>query len=157
MTGDEASVSVLVRVPPADAFRLFTEDINQWWRSGVKYRAGAKGRSVLHLEAGVGGRLFESLDDGSVIQTGTVRLWEPPHHLVLEWRAMNFVAGEKTEVEVRFDPSPSGTLVSVKHRGFSHLRPDHPVRHGLETTAFIRMRALWWGDLMSSLRALADP
>ncbi len=34
--GDEASVSVLVKVPPASAFRSFTEDLDQWWRSGMK-------------------------------------------------------------------------------------------------------------------------
>jgi len=54
-------------------------------------------------------------------------------------------------------PSPSGTLVTVTHRGFASLRPDHPVRHGEEVPAFIRMMALWWGDLLTSLREHVAP
>ncbi len=103
--------------------------------------------------------MFESIESGAgpkVIQTGTVLTWEPPSRLVLEWRGVNFAPNEKTEVEVRFEPSPSGTLVTVTHRGFSHLRPDHPVRHGQDTVAFSRSLGLWWGDLMTSLREHAE-
>lgn len=57
-----------------------------------------------------------------------------------------------TEVEVTFDPSPSGTLVTVTQRGWAAIRPDHPARHGLEVPAFIRMMGMWWGDLMTSMR-----
>jgi uncharacterized protein YndB with AHSA1/START domain len=150
--GDQARVSVLVTVPPAVAFRAFTEEIDQWWRRGVKYRAG---RGIIHLEAGVGGRLFESVETPKgprIFETGRVTSWEPPSRLVFEWRGVNFEPAEKTEVEVMFEPSPSGTLVTVTHRGWSALRPDHPVRHGLDVMGFIRMMGLWWADLLSSLR-----
>jgi hypothetical protein len=53
---------------------------------------------------------------------------------------------------VRFEPSRSGTLVTVRHAGWSALPPDHPVRHGLTGAEFSRMIGLWWGDLMASLR-----
>jgi uncharacterized protein YndB with AHSA1/START domain len=152
--GDRALVSVLVKLPPSEAFRVFTEEIDAWWRGGLKYRIG-KQRSVVHLEPKLGGRLFESFETGSrghVKQTGVVTCWEPPSRLVLEWRAVNFAPAEKTEVEVLFEPSASGTLVSVRHSGWSRIRPDHPVRHGQEAQAFIRSMGLWWGELMSSLR-----
>ena len=42
--------------------------------------------------------------------------------------------------------------MSVTHRGWSSLRPDHPARHGHEGADFYRMIGLWWGDQMSSLR-----
>jgi hypothetical protein len=71
---------------------------------------------------------------------------------VFEWRAISFLPSEKTEVEVRFEPSPSGTQVTVVHRGWAALRPDHPVRHGQEVAAFVRTTGLWWGDLLTSLR-----
>jgi len=154
--GDEINVSVLVEVEPERAFFVFTQEIDQWWRRGLRYRA--VGRSILHLEPRVGGRLFESFEsDGEtkVTTSGTVTVWEPPSRLVFEWRAMNFAPGEKTEVEVQFEAKPRGTLVTVKHRGWSRLRSDHPVRHGLEVPAFIRMMGLWWGDLMTSLREYA--
>ena len=45
---DRARVSMLVRVPPAVAFRAFTEDVDQWWRGGRKYRV-AVGHERLHF------------------------------------------------------------------------------------------------------------
>jgi len=145
---------VLVQVPPTEAFRIFTEEIDLWWRGGLKYRMGRKD-SVLQLEPRLGGRLFETVAGKIVHETGRITLWEPPNRLLLDWRVSNFTADEKTEVEVRFEPSPSGTLVTVQHRGFSRLRPDHPVRHGEEPSAFVRRMALWWGSLLSSLRECA--
>ena len=150
--GDVATVSVLVAVPPDEAFRVFTEEIDQWWRRGLRYRIG-RGRSVLHLEPGVGGRLFESVGEGDrVFETGRVTAWEPPARLVFEWRAVNFAPSEKTEVEVLFAPSPSGTMVTVRHGGWSHIRPDHPARHGLDVSPFIANLGMWWADLMTALR-----
>jgi uncharacterized protein YndB with AHSA1/START domain len=157
--GDQARASVLVKVPPEVAFRAFTDDIDQWWRRGLRYRVSGKGRGILHLEAGTGGRLYESVDSASgvrVFETGQVLVWEPPTRLVFEWRGVNFAPGERTEVEVEFAASPSGTLVTVTHRGWAALRPDHPVRHGADVVPFIRNMALWWGDLLSALREHLD-
>jgi uncharacterized protein YndB with AHSA1/START domain len=156
--GDQALVSVLVKVPPREAFRIFTEEIDLWWRAGRRYRLG-KGRSVIHLEPRLGGRLFETFESKSgarIFATGSVTVWDPPVRLVLEWRAVNFAPGEVTFVEVVFAPSPSGTLVTVRHHGWSHIRPDHPVRHGEDAPAFIRTMGLWWADLVTSLREAAD-
>ena len=153
--GDQARVSVLVAVSPDVAFRVFTEEIDQWWRRGLKYRVTGARRGFIHIEAGVGGRLFESFESGAetrVVETGRVTVWEPPSRLVFEWRSVTFAPAETTEVEVTFEPSPSGSLVTVTHRGWSRIRPDHPVRHGLQVAAFIRMMGLWWGDLLSSMR-----
>jgi uncharacterized protein YndB with AHSA1/START domain len=152
--GDQCVVSVLVEVPPAEAFRVFTEEIDAWWRHGLRYRLG-KQRSVVHLEPKLGGRLFESFESahGSrVVETGRVTTWQPPERLVLEWRAVNFAPTERTEVEVHFQPSPSGTLVTVRHRGWAQLPDDHPVRHGRDAAMFIRSMGLWWGNLATSLR-----
>jgi uncharacterized protein YndB with AHSA1/START domain len=161
MTGDQVRVSVLLKVPPAEAFRAFTEDIDQWWRRGVKYRVQGPGRGLLHLEPRVGGRLFEQFDGDppSAVQTGTVRVWQPPSRLVCEWRGVNFAAGDSTEVELTFEPAPggAGTQVTLVHRGFASLRDDHPVRHGQTVAAFIRGMGLWWGDQLTSLRVHANP
>lgn len=153
--GDQARASVSVAVEPAAAFRIFTEEIDRWWRRGSKYRVSGKARGILHLEAGVGGRLFEEVESRGgprAIETGRVTAWEPPARLVFEWRAVNFAPAEKTEVEVTFDPAPSGTLVTVTHRGWSRIRPDHPARHGADVPRFIRDMGMWWGELLSSLR-----
>lgn len=154
LPGDVARASVLVRVPTDVAFRTFTEEIDAWWQRGLRYRIG-KEASVLHIEPFVGGRLFESFDlprGPTTKQTGTVTAWEPPARLAFEWRGVNFRADEKTLVEVTFEPRTSGTMVTVTHSGFASLRADHPVRHGLPVPDFIRMMAMWWGDLLTSLR-----
>ena len=152
---DQATITVHVAAPPAVAFRVFTDEIDLWWRRGLKYRVAGTRRGIIRLEPGVGGRLFESFesDDGTrVVQTGRVTSWEPPARLVFEWRAVNFAPAERTEVEVLFQPASGGTLVTVQHRGWKNIRSDHPARHGLDVAPFLRMMGLWWGDLLTSLR-----
>jgi len=154
--GDQARVTVHVAVPPEEAFRIFTEEIDQWWRRGRRYRI-ARGRTgTIHLEPGVGGRLFESFTSAAgrekTVQTGEVTRWEPPSRLVLRWRAVNFAPTEHTEVDVSFAPRPNGTEVTVVHRGWSRIRPDHPARHGQPVGPFLRSMGMWWGDLMTRLR-----
>jgi uncharacterized protein YndB with AHSA1/START domain len=158
--GDEARISVLVTVDQAQAFRVFTEEIDQWWRRGPAYRASGQSRGVLCLEAGVGGRLYESVDTPGglrVFETGRVIAWEPPHRVVIEWRGVTFGPGEKTEVEVCFLASPGGTQVTVVHRGWADLPGDHPVRHGQDVPTFIGRMAMWWAALLTSLREHSRP
>lgn len=155
MSGDRARVSVSVATPPARAFQVFTADIDQWWRRGLKFRHSASRGGLLCIEPRVGGRLFESFEaQGTehIIEVGRVRVWEPPHRLAFSWRSANFAPHEHTDVDIQFEPSASGTLVTVTHSGFSALRADHPVRHGLQDAEFCRMIGLWWGEQMSSLR-----
>jgi uncharacterized protein YndB with AHSA1/START domain len=154
LRGDQCVVSVLVEVPPPEAFRVFSEEIDAWWRRGLRYRLG-KQRTVVHLEPKLGGRLYESYETSSgsqVFETGRVMVWQPPQRLVLEWRAINFAPSERTEVDVHFQASPSGTLVTITHRGWSFLPDDHAVRHGQDAATFLRRMGLWWGDLASALR-----
>ena len=155
MMGDRARISVAVGVPPADAFAIFTEDIDRWWRRGLKYRHSASSSGFIRIEPQLHGRLFESFDaDGSahVIEVGRIRLWEPPHRLAFSWRNANFAADESTDVVISFEPNSSGTLVTVVHSGLASLRVDHPARHGNQGAAFSRMMGLWWGEQMSALR-----
>jgi uncharacterized protein YndB with AHSA1/START domain len=156
---DRVRVSVFVEVEPARAFQIFTDEIDVWWRRGLKYRVAGKRRGFIRLEPGVGGRLFESFDaegETRVVETGRVTAWAPPARLVFEWRAVNFAPGESTEVEVVFESESGGTRVTVTHRGWSTIRPDHPARHGLAAGAFLRMMGMWWADLMSSARLCAN-
>jgi uncharacterized protein YndB with AHSA1/START domain len=152
---DQARVSVLVRVPQAAAFRIFAEEIDQWWRRGPQFRATGPRRGLLHLEPRVEGRLYEAFETDAgerVIETGRVTAWEPPQRLAFDWRAVNFGASEWTQVEVLFQPRPSGTEVTVIHSGWSRIRSDHPVRHGKDTAAFLRTMGLWWAALLTALR-----
>jgi uncharacterized protein YndB with AHSA1/START domain len=155
MSGDRARVSVAVAVPPSRAFEVFTADIDQWWRRGMKFRGSAARSSLVCIEPKVGGRLFESFEAQGrqhVIEVGRVRVWEPPRQLKFTWRNANFAPHEQTEVEIQFEATASGTLVTVTHSGFSTLPAEHPARHGLQGAEFSRMIGLWWGEQMTSLR-----
>ncbi|MEZ4238603.1 MAG: SRPBCC domain-containing protein [Myxococcota bacterium] len=153
MSGDPADsvqICVTVRVPPAVAFRAFTEEIDQWWRAGRRYRHLRVG--ALSLEPRLGGRLVES-DGERTVQIGEVLAFEPPDRLLLSWRNATFAPDEATEVEVRFEPSgPDATMVRLVHRGWSAIRADHPARHGKPPRDFLRELGLWWGDLATSFR-----
>lgn len=158
VSGDRARVSVSVAVAPSRAFQIFTADIDQWWRRGMKFRHSASRSSLLCIEPKIGGRLFESFEAKGtqhVVEVGRVRVWEPPRQLAFTWRSAEFAPHEQTEVDIQFEPTASGTLVTVTHSGFASLRADHPARHGLQGAEFSRMISLWWGELMSSLREIS--
>jgi uncharacterized protein YndB with AHSA1/START domain len=158
MTGDRARVSVAVPLDPATAFATFTQEIDQWWRRGARFRNAGSRRGVICIEPGVGGRLFEEIDGEAathVVEIGRVQVWDPPRRVSFSWRASNFAPHESTHVDVEFAPQRSGTLVTVTHSGFAALRDDHPVRHGLRGSTFCAEMGRWWGDQMASLRESA--
>ncbi|MEO8701582.1 MAG: SRPBCC domain-containing protein [Kofleriaceae bacterium] len=158
IAGDKVRVQTFVAVPLHDAFSVFTEEIDQWWRRGPAYRIAGKNPGTLHLEPKLGGRIFEEYSKKSgtgLHEIGTITTWEPPNRLVFEWRGVNFVAGESTTVEVVFEASGEGTRVTLEHRGWAALRADHPVRHGKDVQAFIRDIGMWWGGLLTSMRERA--
>ena len=159
--GDRVSASVFVEAPPDIAFEVFTDQIDSWWRHGMKFRTGARAVSVLHLETRLGGRLFETIaapdsDASHVMQTGTVTAWDPPRALEIEWRGVNFAPRERTTVSVTFEPRRDGTQVTLVHAGWAALPPDHPVRHGQAVREFIVGMGMWWSDQMTSLRMAVD-
>ena len=158
ITSDVVTVSVTVAADPPAAFRIFTEKTDLWWRKGPKFRIAGQQPGLLRFEPRKGGQLLEEVESPSGRQTftkGRISLWEPPRQFEFDWWGVNFAAGESTHVQVLFQAVAAGTLVTLRHSGWSALRPDHPVRHGLEGAAFIRTIGLWWGELMTSLREFA--
>ena len=159
LAGDTVKVTVTVTVAPAIAFEVFTTETDLWWRRGPQYRVAGRRPGTLAFEPRLGGRLFEAYDGADGPRThvaGTITAWEPGARLAFEWRGSNFAPGEVTHVTVTFTATESGgTRVVLEHAGFAALRADHPVRHGLEVEAFVRMIGLWWSDLLTSLRVHA--
>lgn len=155
VAGDRVQVTVVVEVDVDTAFTTFTRDIDLWWRQGPRFRVAGRHPGTLTFEARAGGRLFESYTSPAgprSHQIGTVLVWEPPTRLVFEWRVVNFAPAERTEVEVRFEPARRGTRVTLEHRGWAAIRPDHPARHGQDVPAFLAELGGWWGDLLTALR-----
>ena len=65
------------------------------------------GEGALHLEAGLGGRILEVVEDGTAHVWGHVTLWDPPARLALKWYVGRKVE-TATDVEIRFAPTDDG-------------------------------------------------
>jgi hypothetical protein len=110
---------VTVRLGPAEAFRLFTEGIDEWWPGPpFSVAEGAGARRV--FEPRVGGSVHEAREDGEVLPWGEVRIWEPPYRFVMSWHP-GLPSTQAQEVEVRFVPLPEGTRVELEHRDWWRL------------------------------------
>jgi hypothetical protein len=159
IAGDRVRVQTTVHVDVAHAFDVFTLELDLWWRTGTAYRIGGKHAGKLHLEPRLGGRVFEQYGETgrSVHEIGTITAWDRPHRFAFTWRGINFSPGEITLVEVWFEACDAGTLVTLEHRGFAALPPEHPVRHGKPVVGFIADLGMWWAGLLSSFRTRAEP
>ena len=74
--------------------------------------------SVLVIEPGAGGRIYEQTAGGEQFSWGTVVAWEPPGRLVCEW----LVGDTPTELEVRFAPdADDATVIEIEHRGWERF------------------------------------
>lgn len=159
VNGDFVKASVSVRLPCERTFELFTAQIGSWWRRGPRFRYAGADQGLIHIEPGIGGRLFESWTEDNeerAFEVGRVTRWDPPKALAFTWRNANFADGEVTQVEVCFNDHGESTMVTVIHRGWAAIREDHPAKHGLEVRAFQRMVGSWWGDQLTSLRMIGQ-
>lgn len=110
---------VQVDLPPEAAFRLFTEGMTSWWPL-VTHSVGEEQALAVTLEGRTGGRIYETLEDGSQEDWGRVTSWEPPRRVAFTWHP----GGDPltpTQVEVTFHPAGSGTRVELTHRGWEVL------------------------------------
>jgi uncharacterized glyoxalase superfamily protein PhnB len=129
MTDARAITSTVdVPVDPRTAFVAFTDELDLWWvRGPINFYDS--GRAVaMRCEPGVGGRLLEVYDDATddAKELGRITVWEPGTRLA--WTSSH----DDVEVEVRFEPSATGTTVRVEAR----LPADGEDRGG---TAWVRV------------------
>lgn len=111
--------SIRVSLPVEEAFRLFTDGINSWWP--VKTHSIGEGRVVsCSMEGRAGGRIYETLDDGSQADWGTVVRWDPPASLAFTWHPGRS-ADTAQQVTVSFEAVAGGTRLDLVHRGWELL------------------------------------
>jgi uncharacterized protein YndB with AHSA1/START domain len=149
---DRIKVSTFVAVAPADAFEIFTQDIDRWWRRAPRFR-DKPDAGVIRFEGTPERRLVEADASGACFEIGRVRIWEPGKRLVFGWRNRQFAEAESSEVEVRFDPTPGGTTIALEHRGLTALPKGHPLRGGLDGEAFEAFVGYYWAELLTTFRA----
>ena len=153
-------VALRVKAAPERAFRVFTEEIGQWWRPNGLFQFTPRSPGAISFEPGPEGRLVETLANGKVFEIGKVRAWEPPSdggagRLVFGWRQATFAPGQDTEVEVRFEPVGGETRVTVEHRGWDTVPQDHVARHRFPDSLFLQRHAEWWQALLGAMRERA--
>jgi uncharacterized protein YndB with AHSA1/START domain len=117
------------------AFRFFTESFNAWWPR--EYHIGQTDIAEAVLEGRVGGRWYERGVDDSECEWGHVRVWEPPHRLVVTWQINGYWQydpdpAHASEVEIRFTAEgPNETRVDVTHDHLDRLVAGQELRDGI--------------------------
>lgn len=112
--------STIVRSDVDHTFEAFVRLIGAWWPVEPLSIGGARVRDVT-VEQRLGGRVYETWDDGTTVDWGEVVTWEPPGRLVMSW--LNTPA--PTEVELAFTAlGPGLTRVALEHRGWEHLTAE---------------------------------
>jgi uncharacterized protein YndB with AHSA1/START domain len=145
-------VTTFVERTPADAFEIFTREIDRWWKRTPRYRRmpGANGR--LGFEGTPPARLVET-DGANATVLARVLAWEPGKRLVLAWQGGDFDASDGTEVGVSFEAHRGGTRVTLEHHGLGTLPASHRVRHGFSGEAFEAMVGYFWAELLTGFRS----
>lgn len=112
--------ATLVRSSVEHTFDVFVRTIGVWWPRQPYSVGGDRVRDVT-VEPHVGGRVYETWEDGTVREWGRLLAWQPPHRLVMSW----VCSPATTEVELTFaEIGPSLTRVAVEHRGWEALSAE---------------------------------
>jgi uncharacterized protein YndB with AHSA1/START domain len=134
--------SVVLPLGPAAAFDLFTQKISLWWPSERRHTKDP--RSEIFLLAS--GRFYERARDGHEVELGSVRSWDRPQRILLDF----FIATgpeRPTEVEIVFSRRGLGTEVTVMHRS----KPSSELLWSERAPVFVRS----WEDVLSCLSRAA--
>ncbi|NDV01017.1 SRPBCC domain-containing protein [Pseudoroseicyclus tamaricis] len=117
-------VETALHVPlrPAEAFRLFTERMEEWWPLATHSLSAGEGDLPLGLtmERHEGGRIVETKPDGTQGTWGRIHEWRPGERLGITWH-VGRAEEEATRVEVTFTSTDSGTYIHLVHSGFEVL------------------------------------
>lgn len=122
---DTVETSIEIERPAELVFKLWTEEMNLWWpRFGERFRYTFAPADVepdqIHLEAEVGGRLYEVFASGEEFVIGRVIEVDPPRSITYTWRAREWDTDTTINVTFR-EVLGTTTVVTVRHSGFEAL------------------------------------
>ena len=100
--------AVIVSRPVEEAFRVFTEELAEWWPYATHSVEGENVDTVV-FECSRGGRFYERAKDGTVHIWGTILTWDPPSRIAYSWHPGR---SEETAQEVAITFTPSGISMS---------------------------------------------
>jgi hypothetical protein len=112
--------ATVVRSDIRHTFDTFVRKIGSWWPV-LPISVGHQRVRHVAIEPLLGGRVYETWDDDTIVDWGAVTVWEPPHRFVMSWTS----TPATTEVEFTFRPlGPALTRVAVEHRGWEALTDE---------------------------------
>jgi hypothetical protein len=113
---------VQVPVTPGRAYQAFTRQMAKWWPLD-QHSVGADLTVTCEFEPKKGGRIFETMSDGTTVPWGKVLEVEPGRKLVFTWHPGRDAADAQI-VTVKFAGSEDGSVISLEHRGWEKLDED---------------------------------
>jgi hypothetical protein len=100
-------------------FRAFVTRLGAWWPLQERLITPRKSGEV-HVEEGLGGRIYEVGKRGDEYVLGWVTLWKPPDAFSFTWEMSP--GSESTAVDLHFQRlGPALTRVVVIHHGWERL------------------------------------
>lgn len=150
--------STLVRSSVAHTFDTFVRTIGMWWPVHPLSAGRERVRDVT-FERRLGGRVYETWDDGTAVDWGEVVAWDPPARFVMTWA----MTPAPTAVELAFTAlGPALTRVAVEHRGWEaltdeQLAEDCALGGGYTGGAYVEGWALVLGRLAAAAGDGLDP
>ena len=122
--------SLEVNTTQAHAFDVFTNRLDTWWPKS--HGIGSTPVKQSFIEPRKGGRWYTTHEDGSEIVVGHMKVWEPPHRIVLSWEiSANWKPDPSvaSEVEIIFTAvGTQTTRVELEHRNFEALGQEGGVK-----------------------------
>jgi uncharacterized protein YndB with AHSA1/START domain len=111
---------VVVPLSGADAFELFTAGIATWWPLDKGHSISEEHSVSCAIEGRVGGRIFETDDEGDEHLWGTILDWDPPLSLRFTWHPGR-EASTAQQIQVRFEDLGEETSIELEHTGWEVL------------------------------------
>jgi uncharacterized protein YndB with AHSA1/START domain len=121
-TDTAVTTSVVVDVPQARAFKVFTVEIGTWWDPDHHLLPEGTTLTAMVFEPRVGGHVYDVVSDGSECRWSRVLAYDPPERVVFSWDInlqweIDPDPDRASEVEVRFiAEAPDRTRVELEHR-----------------------------------------
>jgi hypothetical protein len=145
--------ATLVRSDIDHTFEVFVRTLGAWWPV-QPFSAGQDKVREVTFEQRVGGRVYETWQDGTVVVWGELLVWQPPHRFTMTWTGTPV----PTEVELTFTTlGPALTRVAVEHRGWealseAQLSEDCALPGGYASGAY----GTGWTTILACLVAAAE-
>lgn len=120
---DPIRMTVTVPLAPRAGFDLFAGGIDRWWPKESHSLAVQDGNGTgarVRVEPCEGGRVIETLPDGTEAPWADVTCYVPGKRLTLRWYVGRPQDGA-TMVDIRFRPVDAGTRIDLTHSGFAVL------------------------------------